>query len=105
MYYVFITLVTSYFSSLKTLVLTLINTFPCNHAFIPPSKAIIIGLFPAKNRYSGVSMSHALGSAILGGTAPFISSILTKYTNYPLAPAIYLIVVSIIAVFVVISTS
>ncbi len=49
--------------------------------FAAPLNAHMSSLFPAKYRYSGVSLGYAIGMAILGGTVPYISGVVTKGTG------------------------
>lgn len=53
--------------------------------------------FPTKVRYSGFALSFNGANAILGGTTPFIVTWLIKVTGSPLAPAVYLTVISLVA--------
>lgn len=42
--------------------------------------------FPASVRYSGVGLTYNTGFALFGGLAPFMATILLKYTQNPLVP-------------------
>lgn len=53
--------------------------------------------FPTRVRYTGFALSFNMANVIFGGTAPLIAETLIKYTGSNLAPAYYLIVVSIAA--------
>ncbi len=53
--------------------------------------------FPTEVRYSGFALSFNGANALLGGTTPYIVTWLIKATGSPLAPAVYLTVVSVIA--------
>ncbi|BDA65570.1 MFS transporter [Actinomyces capricornis] len=53
--------------------------------------------FPTEVRYSGFALSFNGANALLGGTTPYIVTWLIKATGSPLAPAVYLTAVSIIA--------
>ncbi len=55
-----------------------------------PAYPIMLNIFPAQYRYSGIAFSFNLGLAIFGGTAPIISAFLTKATGLLYAPAFYL---------------
>lgn len=46
-----------------------------------PAYPIMLSIFPAKQRYSGIAFSFNLGIALFGGTAPIISAYLTKLTG------------------------
>ncbi|MBA3536304.1 MAG: MFS transporter [Tatlockia sp.] len=55
-------------------------------------------LFPTKIRYSGIAVSYNLGFALFGGLTPFISLSLIYYSGWQTIPALYLIIVSILAI-------
>lgn len=55
-------------------------------------------LFPTKIRYSGIAVSYNLGFALFGGLTPFISLSLIYYTGLVTTPALYLIVISLLAI-------
>ncbi len=58
-------------------------------------------MFPTKVRYSGFAVSFNLSNALFGGTAPFMATLLIKWSGNDLAPGWYLMaaaVVSLIAV-------
>ena len=54
-------------------------------------------LFPTQIRYSGIAVSYNLGFALFGGLTPFISLSLIYYTQWITIPALYLIIVSLLA--------
>jgi MFS family permease len=54
-------------------------------------------LFPTPIRYSGIAVSYNLGFALFGGLTPFISLTLIYYTKNITMPAVYLIVISLLA--------
>lgn len=56
-------------------------------------------LFPTKIRYSGIAISYNLGFAIFGGLTPFVSLSLIYYTGWITTPALYLVIVSLLAIF------
>lgn len=58
--------------------------------FVAPTSAFLPKLFQVKHRYLGIAFSYSLGAAILGGTTPLIAGLLSKYTQSPLSPALYL---------------
>ncbi|MBA2709718.1 MAG: MFS transporter [Tatlockia sp.] len=58
----------------------------------------LAGIFPTKIRYSGIAVSYNLGFAVFGGLTPFISLSLIYYTGWKTIPALYLIVVSLLAI-------
>ena len=51
--------------------------------------------FPTNCRYSGVALSVTIGQAVFGGTAPLMGSLLIDYTGTKMAPAFWLIALSI----------
>lgn len=52
-------------------------------------------LFRARYRYSGIAMSNNVTNMALGGTAPFIATLLINVTDNNLAPAGYLILTAV----------
>ncbi|MDV6244856.1 MFS transporter [Rhodococcus opacus] len=54
-------------------------------------------LFPTRVRYTASASSYNLAYTLFGGTAPFIATLLISTTGNRLAPAMYLVVVCIIA--------
>lgn len=54
-------------------------------------------MFPVTERYTGVAITYNFGQSLLGGTAPFIASILASQLHLQLAPSLYLIVWCVIA--------
>jgi MFS transporter, MHS family, proline/betaine transporter len=46
-------------------------------------------LFPTRLRYSGLSLTYGVGSAIFGGTAPFVATLLMRGTGDLRAAAWY----------------
>jgi MFS transporter, MHS family, proline/betaine transporter len=46
-------------------------------------------LFPTRLRYSGLSLTYGLASALFGGTAPALATFLVRRTGAPLSPAWY----------------
>jgi len=55
-------------------------------------------LFPTRLRYSGLSLTFGLGSALFGGTAPALAAFLVRRTGDALAPAWYATVLTVVAV-------
>ena len=53
-------------------------------------------LFPYSVRYRGMAVGNCLGLAFLGGSTPYISGYLVKYTGSACSPAIYLLVVAVL---------
>jgi MFS transporter, MHS family, proline/betaine transporter len=65
--------------------------------FFAPIPATLVELFPLTVRYSGLSIAHSISMAVFGGTAPFIATGLIHLTNNNAAPALYLVVASLIS--------
>jgi MHS family proline/betaine transporter-like MFS transporter len=53
---------------------------------IPP---FLAELFPTPVRSTAVAITYGLGSALFGGTAPFLATLLVRRTGNPVAPAWY----------------
>jgi MHS family proline/betaine transporter-like MFS transporter len=60
-----------------------------------------VELFPARVRYSGASISYNLAFTIFGGTAPLLSAALISATGIKIAPAAYVVIVALLALFVI----
>jgi MHS family proline/betaine transporter-like MFS transporter len=59
-------------------------------AYMGPFFAAIADLFPAPQRYTGLSVGYNIGAALFGGTAPLIATVLIEWSGNILAPAFYL---------------
>ena len=46
-------------------------------------------LFPTRVRSSALAISYGLGTALFGGTAPLVATLLVRRTGNPMAPAAY----------------
>jgi MFS transporter, MHS family, proline/betaine transporter len=55
-------------------------------------------LFPTRLRYSGLSLTYGLASALVGGTAPALATFLVRRTGDALAPAWYITALTIAAI-------
>lgn len=53
--------------------------------------SFVYNIFPVKNRYKCVSLSHTIGSMLLSGTSPFIAMYIYKNTNVIFLPIFYLV--------------
>lgn len=60
--------------------------------FLGPMHACMLQLFPPSFRCRGISTAFAIGVGMLGGTAPFISTLLLKTSGINEAPALYYII-------------
>ena len=61
-----------------------------------PQHALLKGLFPAENRYSGVSLGFCLGMGFIGGFTPLTSTFMIEKTSNFLVPGILVSVVALI---------
>jgi len=68
--------------AIATVILTLCTGVAC---------AVLSEAFPARVRYTALSVSYGLSVAIFGGFAPFIGTALISLTGSPIAPAYYVI--------------
>lgn len=66
--------------------------------------SLLSTLFSTEYRYTGVAMSYNLGFAIFGGLTPLISTYIIFKFNMVTAPAIYLIVTSLMAIIALLFT-
>ncbi|MGD2173334.1 MAG: MFS transporter, partial [Gammaproteobacteria bacterium] len=60
--------------------------------------ALLVELFPERDRLSGYSVSFNVGLGIFGGLTPMIATTLIATTGAPTAPALYLTVAALVAV-------
>ena len=68
-----------------------------------PIAAFLIELFPARIRYSSMSLPYHVGNGVFGGGVPFIATLLaTTFTGIPLIGLVY--PMSVAAIGVVVST-
>ena len=58
-------------------------------------------MFPTQVRYSGFAVSFNLSNALFGGTAPFVATLLIKWSGSDLAPAWYLVAAAAITLIAV----
>jgi MFS transporter, MHS family, proline/betaine transporter len=55
-------------------------------------------LFPTRLRYSGLSLTYGLASALFGGTAPALATFLVRHTGDALSPAWYATGLAVVAI-------
>jgi MFS transporter, MHS family, proline/betaine transporter len=55
-------------------------------------------LFPTRRRYSGLSLTYGLASAVFGGTAPALATFLVRRTGDTLASAWYATALAVVAI-------
>lgn len=66
-----------------------------SHALIQAPQAVVYGSqFPPLARYTGTALSHALPTAVVGGTAPVIAQALLNATGSNLALSAYIFVMA-----------
>ncbi len=61
-----------------------------------PIPATMVELFPTRTRFSGVAAGYNISLALLGGTAPLISTWLVGYSGSVITPAYYLIFLAVL---------
>ena len=71
-------------------------------AYMGPFFAIVATLFPVASRYTGLSISYNIASALFGGTAPLMATVIMERSGSALAPGWY---VSLCAVLSLIALS
>ena len=65
-------------------------------AILGPLAAVFASLFPTHLRFSGMALSYNLALALFGGTAPWVATWLVAETGQIIAPAYYLMVMSVV---------
>jgi MFS transporter, MHS family, proline/betaine transporter len=60
--------------------------------------AFLAELFPTRLRYSGLSLTYGLASALFGGTAPALATFLVRRTGVALSPAWYATALTVVAI-------
>lgn len=68
--------------------------------FVAPLNVLMNKLFPTSVRYSGITLGYGLGMAAFGGAMPAISTFLIERTGYIYAPALYLMIFSLLGMLV-----
>lgn len=61
----------------------------CVATYMGPFFAVVATLFPVSGRYTGLSISYNLASALFGGTAPLMAAVLMERSGSILAPGWY----------------
>lgn len=59
-------------------------------------------LFPSEIRMTGVALGNNIGTALVGGTSPFVAAALVASTGTAIAPSFYLIGVSVVMFIVIV---
>lgn len=65
--------------------------------YIAPIPTLVAELFPAKTRYTGMSLACNLASALFGGTAPILMTKMMSATESHMPIAIYIIIAAIVS--------
>src|SRR5262249_329383 len=58
--------------------------------------AMVVGVFPRRNRVTSLSMAYSVTLALAGGTAPLVAAWLIARSGQPLAPAFYIMLYGVI---------
>jgi len=58
---------------------------------------LLCEMFPTRMRYTASAVTYNIAYAIFGGTAPFVATLLIATTGSHLAPAVYIVVIAVIA--------
>lgn len=69
--------------------------------FIAPMNQFMNQLFTPAMRYSGIAFGYGVGMATLGGTVPLVATYLISITENTLAPAYYLMSISLLGLLVI----
>jgi MHS family proline/betaine transporter-like MFS transporter len=65
--------------------------------YIAPIPTLVAELFPAKTRYTGMSLACNLAAAVFGGTAPILMTKMMSATESHMPIAIYIIIAAIVS--------
>jgi MHS family proline/betaine transporter-like MFS transporter len=65
-----------------------------------PAGPAYVEMFPARVRYTGASISYNLAFTIFGGTAPLLATALIGWSGSTIAPAWYVVGVTVFALIV-----
>ncbi|HBH81626.1 MAG TPA: hypothetical protein DDY39_17500, partial [Nitrospira sp.] len=65
--------------------------------------AIVALLFPVAHRYTGLSISYNMASALFGGTAPLVATMVFERSGSPLGPGWYVSACAVISLLVLIT--
>lgn len=66
-------------------------------AVFGPAGPAYVEMFPARVRYTGASISYNMAFTIFGGTAPLLATGLIAWTGNEIAPAWYILAVTVLA--------
>lgn len=69
--------------------------------YFGPMPAVMVELFPARERCSGISLGYNVAVSLFGGTAPLIATYLVRATGDVSAPSYYLVACATVSLLVV----
>ena len=69
-------------------------------AYMGPFFAIVAMLFPVARRYTGLSISYNIASAVFGGSAPLMATMIMERSGSPLAPGWYVSLCALLSLIV-----
>jgi MHS family proline/betaine transporter-like MFS transporter len=68
--------------------------------YMGPFFAAVATLFPTSQRYTGLSVSYNIASALFGGTAPLMATVAMEWSGNPLAPGGYVSLCALLSLIV-----
>jgi MFS transporter, MHS family, proline/betaine transporter len=89
--------------SLATLLAGLVCNELLNVAYLCALPAVMAGIFPARTRVTGLSLSYNLGVTLFGGFAPAIFTWLIAVTHNTAAPSFYLVAMALLSITAIVS--
>jgi MHS family proline/betaine transporter-like MFS transporter len=89
--------------SLPILFAGLIVTELLQVAYVCALAAVMAGIFPARTRVTGLSLSYNLGVTLFGGFAPAVFTWLIAVTHNTAAPSFYLMAMAVVSLIAVVS--
>jgi MHS family proline/betaine transporter-like MFS transporter len=87
---------------LTTLLVGLIWETLLQIAYMSALPAVMAGIFPARTRVTGLSLSYNLGVTLFGGFAPAIFTWLAAVTHDNAAPAFYLMAMAALSIIAIV---
>jgi MHS family proline/betaine transporter-like MFS transporter len=67
--------------------------------YFAPIPAVLVEIFPASARYTGISIAHNLAMSVFGGTLPVVALFLIQFTGHHAIPAFYLLFAATLSIF------
>ena len=89
--------------SLPTLLAGLIVNELVQDAYLCALAAVMAGIFPARTRVTGLSLSYNLGVTLFGGFAPAVFTWLIAVTHNTAAPSFYLMAMALVSITALVS--